>query len=84
MHNPPGRPAAPCTEDKRPAEPTQKMGGQALRRIYVSFAISSAEEIRFFDQLKYSSTFFGLIIIAALMIIMSLLTAILPMYILGD
>ena len=26
MHNPPGRPAAPCTEDKRPAEPTQKWG----------------------------------------------------------
>ena len=26
MHNPPGRPAAPCTEDKRPAEPTEKWG----------------------------------------------------------
>ena len=26
MHNPPRRPAAPCTEDKRPAEPTQKWG----------------------------------------------------------
>ena len=53
-------------------------------RAKVSFAISSADEIRFFDLLKYSSTFFGLIIIATLMIIMSLITAILPMYILGD